>query len=465
MKIRPRTFGDPVAWWFNNSQTLRWNTPTWIRRTRWPLTGGRADCSYLTILDKVDQQVRTKPNVRISVSRHGTTRGTGCMKGQGFVTTRNGCIAAGYMEKGVCALWSGPMGVSIVHWSFQACFWSCRCEARFETGETSHREWMPGRTCARVCLTHVICQLNTWKSDVEISCQWQDAWCLGRSRAKWIEHRSRFHTRRWTRFAWYPYEHGDKPEQHFVLVTLLRTSTVAGEIEENGGSQGVLSWISGAAISKKRSQLLNLAMSTDVKPINCCDDTDEVVIKFCFVHWVWGARQNRTVFDTAAGELIGLLVEIRVGIIVSSSDMFQPAKPSFPLASRCVGCRRHDGEAEVRDTFFSKVATTSVHNSTNVSSLRGGFTSSYQLVVLIVRTSSILATRKPTDIDLCCVPSGLPLVLQPAAKMPGIRCDAAAGLHWVCHPYKPMPTPPSYMQDSFVFVASADSPFLSLLFR
>ena len=63
---------------------------------------------------------------------------------------------------------------------------------------------------------------------------------------------------------------------------------MACEIEENGGGQGV----SGAAISKKQSQLLNLTMSTDVKPINCCDDTDEVVIKFCFVHWVWGARQN-----------------------------------------------------------------------------------------------------------------------------------------------------------------------------
>ena len=160
------------------------------------------------------------------------------------------------------------------------------------------------------------------------------------------------------------------------LVTLLRTSTVPGEIEENGGSQGVLSWIIGAAISKKRSQLLNLAMSTDVKPINCCDDAVENLIKFCFVHWVWGARQNRRVFDTAAGELIGLLVEIRAGIIVSSSDTFQPAKPFFPLASRFGRCRRLDGEAEVRDTFFSKVTTTSVHNSTKVPSLRGGFTSS-----------------------------------------------------------------------------------------
>ena len=85
----------------------------------------------------------------------------------------------------------------------------------------------------------------------------------------------------------------------------------------------------------------NLAWSTNVKPmqqhtspvrmpVNCCADTDELVNKYCFVHWVWGARHNTTVFDKAAGEFDGRLVEIRAGIIVYSVETFNLPHPVTP---------------------------------------------------------------------------------------------------------------------------------------
>ena len=62
-------------------------------------------------------------------------------------------------------------------------------------------------------------------------------------------------------------------------------------------------------------------------PVNCCADTAEFVNKYCFVHMVWGPKQNKTVFDEPAGELIGLLVEILAGVIVYTTEMFQPVTP------------------------------------------------------------------------------------------------------------------------------------------
>ena len=62
--------------------------------------------------------------------------------------------------------------------------------------------------------------------------------------------------------------------------------------------------------------------------VNCHAETDEVVKKYCFVLWVLSARHNTTAFDKAAGELIERLVELRARIIVYSSEMFLPAKPS-----------------------------------------------------------------------------------------------------------------------------------------
>ena len=79
---------------------------------------------------------------------------------------------------------------------------------------------------------------------------------------------------------------------------------------------------------------------------------------------------------------IGRLVEIRAGIIVYSVETFQLATPCDSLASRCGRCRRIGGEAKVRVTFSSAVATSSVLKSTNVSSLRRGFTPSSQRYVV-----------------------------------------------------------------------------------
>ena len=106
---------------------------------------------------------------------------------------------------------------------------------------------------------------------------------------------------------------GDKPDQHF--------DGRAGELHcgnrdwGDGGAQSVCHGLSGKAMSNKWSLPLNLAKSIDVNPTkkhmslvriraSCCADTDEVVNKSCFAHWVWGARHIKTVFATAVGELI-----------------------------------------------------------------------------------------------------------------------------------------------------------------
>ena len=65
-----------------------------------------------------------------------------------------------------------------------------------------------------------------------------------------------------------------------------------------------LAWSTAAKPMQKYMSLVRI-------PVNCCADTDEVVYKYCFVHWVRGARHNK-----AAGELIGRLVKTRPGIIV-----------------------------------------------------------------------------------------------------------------------------------------------------
>ena len=140
---------------------------------------------------------------------------------------------------------------------------------------------------------------------------------------------------------------------------------------------------------------LNLARSTDVKPmqkpISCQLSPTQVrsSTSVALFSGCGGARQNKTVFDKAAGEFTVRLVEIRAGIIMYSTEMFQPAKTLCTLGSRCGRCRRIDGETEVRVAFFS------VQISKNVSSLQRGFTSSSQRhVVFIVRAPSILGTSK-----------------------------------------------------------------------
>ena len=110
------------------------------------------------------------------------------------------------------------------------------------------------------------------------------------------------------------------------------------------------------------------------------------------------------------------LVETRAGSIVCSIEMFQLPKPVARLQVVVVGCRRIDGEAEVRVTFFSTVAISSLQNLTNGSSLRDGFASSSQRYVLfIVRAPSTPAARR-LNTDLRCVTGGLPPFLQSGAR-------------------------------------------------
>ena len=113
---------------------------------------------------------------------------------------------------------------------------------------------------------------------------------------------------------------GDKPDQHFDRCA-AENSTVADELEGlEVFKQFVMDQWSGNV--EEMVAALNLAWSTDVKPVqshmswvrmlvSCCADTDEVVKKYCFLHWVRCARQNKTVFDKAACELIGRLVANR----------------------------------------------------------------------------------------------------------------------------------------------------------
>ena len=178
-----------------------------------------------------------------------------------------------------------------------------------------------------------------------------------------------------------------------------------------------------------------------------------------------GARQHNIVVDQAVGELIVRLVETRAGIIEHSTDMFQLAK-HFALRSRCGGCRRIDGAAEVRVTFLSTVAIRSVQNPANVSSLRGSFTSSSQ------RYHVLLSEHRPSwqpegQLIVICVAGRAPL-FQPAAwdsacqslccrsfsapDMTSLQVDADAT---ILH---------ARLRGSFV-AASADSLSLSLLVR
>ena len=168
---------------------------------------------------------------------------------------------------------------------------------------------------------------------------------------------------------------------------------------------GSLSWISGAAMSKKWSQLsisLGPLMSTTMQkhmffvriPDKCCADTDEVVNKYCFVHWVW-------VRGTTRQSLTRLLVHC-LGVWWRFAMESQCIRPT---CSHLPHCRRIDGETEVWVTFFSAVATRSIQSSTNVSSLRRGCTlCSQRYVVSVVRAPSIPAARR-ANIDLLCMPT------------------------------------------------------------
>ena len=153
---------------------------------------------------------------------------------------------------------------------------------------------------------------------------------------------------------------------------------------------------------------------------------------------VWGKNE---VFDKAVGEFIGRLVEIRAGIIVYSTECSNLPN-RCPLASRCGGYRLIDGEAEVQVAI-------AVQNSTNISSCRCGFTSSFERYVV-----------RRLDIDLCCVFAGLPSFLQPAARvvLQKLVC------HRICCPCKPMSTPPSCMQDSGLFCCVCRYTFSESLF-
>ena len=213
---------------------------------------------------------------------------------------------------------------------------------------------------------------------------------------------------------------GHKPDQH-CDGRAAENSTVAEKIEAiEVFMQFVMDQCSGNV--KEMVASLHLARSTDLKPmqkhmflvrilVNCVRLTGEVVNKCCFVHWVWGARHNKTVLDKAAGELVGRLVEVRAGIIVYSTEMFQPATP-FHARKSLWGMSAHRCRKKVRFTFFS----------TNVSSLRRGFTSS----------SQILAAA--------CLLVFHPSCNQLLGTMLGSRCAGEARLHRICRLYKSMPT-------------------------
>ena len=128
-----------------------------------------------------------------------------------------------------------------------------------------------------------------------------------------------------------------------LMVTLLKAPQWQTRLRQWRCSSS-LTWISGAAMLKKLSQLSillgPLKWSSTAKahvfrsyPCQFLHRKREVVNKYCFVVWVWGARHNTTVIHKAAGELIERRVELRARIIVYSSEMFQLAKLLYPRKS------------------------------------------------------------------------------------------------------------------------------------
>ena len=189
-------------------------------------------------------------------------------------------------------------------------------------------------------------------------------------------------------------------------------------------------------MSKKWSQL---SISLGPLVYSTCPlvaDTDEVVNKYCFVHWVWGARHNKTVFDKAAGELIGHLVEIRTGIIVYSTEMFQPAKPSA-RSQVVVGL----SGASMEKQKFGLLSYDWLPPEASI--IRRIFQvcdvdRPQRYVVFIVRTPSWQLESRILTCAACLLDFHLPCNQQLETTL-GSRCAAEACLRRICRPKKPMP--------------------------
>ena len=232
-----------------------------------------------------------------------------------------------------------------------------------------HIEWMPERTGVRICLMYVSCQLNirNMKSKPDLLDDMLGVW--DEAGPDELDTEGDVTLESWTGF----------PNPTCLLMVTLLKAPQWQTILRQWRSSSSLTWISGAAMLKKIVAAFNLAGFTDVEfhcknhmslvriLANSNTEKDEVVNKYCFVVWVWGARHNTTVFHKAAGELIEGRVELRARIIVYSSEMFQLAKP-FGRSQVVVGV---DASME-KQRFGSRssaVATRSFKNSTNVSCL------------------------------------------------------------------------------------------------
>ena len=160
---------------------------------------------------------------------------------------------------------------------------------------------------------------------------------------------------------------------------------------------------------------------------------------------MWGARPHN-----AAGELIGRLVEIRAGIIVYSTDMFQ-------LATTPLHARKLQGEmlAQMERQRFG------LRSSARVPPEASGTRRMFQVFDVDWRagpsgTSSLCELWPSWQLEgqlFCFVLRAFCFHLscsQQRETILGSRCAAEVCLQRTCRPYKPMPTLPSCKaRDSF----------------